>query len=222
MVIDHINLLWFDHAVLPMFLIGRGTFPLFCYAVAVAVMKAGPAGPRRYAGRLLLAAVVAQPFYYFSVGGGMANVIFTLAAGSLLAGLSGRLRPWQMYAIYSIALASMMWKLPLEFGLAGVALPSALLLALRGQKSVYPFLLLLLFFVNMGGFLEALIQGPVLSFAATFIIVGLAAAFLPLMVLDAARYMKQAGRLLPKYALHVFYPGHLVLLKITGLFFFPK
>ena len=35
MVIDHVNLMWLHETSFPMLLAGRGTFPLFCYAVAL-------------------------------------------------------------------------------------------------------------------------------------------------------------------------------------------
>jgi hypothetical protein len=39
-------------------------------------------------------------------------------------------------------------------------------------------------------------------------------------VVDMAQRLPQAGRFLPKYALHVFYPAHLALLKLLGMAFF--
>ena len=42
MVIDHINTTLLASTRLEMFLIGRITFPLFCYALAASMLKAGP------------------------------------------------------------------------------------------------------------------------------------------------------------------------------------
>jgi hypothetical protein len=215
MIIDHMNTIWFGHEYFLMILIGRGTFPLFCYAVAVAVMRAkGP--PLRYAARLAALAVLSQPFYYFAMGDKAVNVVFTLAAGSLVAALSSRLKLQHMYLLYAAAIVSMLWVLPLEFGLAGVMLPSAILLALRGHKGVYPFLVLLLLFINAAGMLEPVPESNLVMAVFACGLLGLASIFVPYMVLDAARNLKQTGRLLPKYALHVFYPAHLALLKLLG------
>jgi hypothetical protein len=106
---------------------------------------------------------------------------------------------------------------PFEFGLVGVMLPSAIVLALRGQKSVYPFLLALLFFINAGDMLEPLRHGVNLNVWLAMFLIGVASTVLPLLVLDAAKNFKQDGRLLPKYALHIFYPAHLVILKLFTL-----
>jgi hypothetical protein len=214
MVIDHINAIWFHYKFFSMLLIGRGTFPLFSYAVAVAVLKAPAALPRQYITRMFILAVAAQPFYMYALGKTDGNVIFTLAFGSLLAALSLRLKPWQMYILYIAALASVFLPPPFDFGLTGAMLPSALLLALRGEKSVYPFLLALIFFMNTGNVTEFLrLDARVWVVAG---IGGLASALLPLAILDIAKSLPQKGRLLPKYALHVFYPAHLFLLKILS------
>ena len=125
-----------------------------------------------------------------------------------------------MYVLYTGAIASTLWAVPLQFGLPGVMLPSAILLVQRGHKSAYAFLLLLLLFINAGGMpdntLHTLTVAPMLFY--TWIC--LAAIFIPLLVLDAARHMPQTGRLLPKYALHIFYPAHLLLLKGAGMVLF--
>ena len=229
MIIDHINTLWLHDTVPLMMFIGRGTFPLFCYAVAIAILKVNDGSLpveekkkaiKRYLIRLFILAVVAQPFYFFAVRDGTLNVIFTLALGVIFADLSFRIKLWQMYTLYIVSIFSMLWILPLGFGLTGVMLPSAIVLVLRGQRSVWLFLILLLLFINAGGILVELQKGPPLSAWAYPLINGLSSIALPWFVLDAARNMRQSGRFLPKYALHVFYPAHLAILKLLGLAFF--
>ncbi len=220
MVIDHINLIWFDHEFFPMLLIGRATFPLFCYAVAAAMLRVKAGFPRRYMVRMLFLAIVTQPLYQFAANDVAGNVIFTLAVGGLLAAFTSRLKLWQMYILYTGAIISMLWLIPLEFGLAGVMLPSAIVLAQRGHKGVYPFLLLLMLSINAGGILDWLENSVSSVNWLSYVLVCLSGIFLPLMVLDIARHLPQTGRLLPKYALHVFYPAHLVILKIIAMAFF--
>lgn len=223
MVIDHIDVIWRYDTIPLMGLIGRGTFPLFCYAVAVAVLRieGGSQAPvekkkkyKTYLRRLLILALVSQPVYYFAFASNTANVLFTLAAGVVMAALSYRLRLWQVYLVYSIALVSMLWILPVEFGLSGVMVPSAIILVLRGQKGASLFLALLLIFMNAGGFLHGLQHhiNPLTWYLEA--LSGVFAIVLPWMVLDMARGMKQTGRFLPKYALYIFYPVHLALLKL--------
>lgn len=228
MVIDHVNEICLGHTKLLMEMVGRGTFPLFCYALAMAAMKIRcsdfPLPERkkrmsRYMVRLFVGALIAQPFYYYAFSGDMpgnqtVNVIFTLALGAVFAAVSFRAKLWHMYALYVAAAVSMLWSAPLEFGLAGVMVPSALVLAMCGDKGVYPFLILLLVMMNSGGILNAL-QSHAVGFDSWVVVAlnGLFSIMLPWITLDIARHMPQTGRLLPKYALYVFYPAHLVILK---------
>jgi hypothetical protein len=220
MVIDHMNAIWFGAAFFPVYLLGRAAFPLFCYAVAVAVMKKDPGGAARYAAKLLVLGALVQPFYQLALGAETGNVVFTLAAGAAIAAFSSRARSWQIYALYVVAALSMLLPIAVEFGLAGIMLPSAIVLALRGQRSVYPFLILLLFSINTGGMLETLRQGMGGNVWIAYLAVGLAGTLLPWLVLSIARDLKQSGRYLSKYSLHVFYPAHLLLLKALGAVFF--
>src|SRR3989338_5224412 len=82
MVVENMNVIWFDETFFPLHLLGRAAFPLFCYAVAVAVMKKeGAGGAGRYVIKLLILGALVQPFYQPALGAGTCNVIFTLAAG---------------------------------------------------------------------------------------------------------------------------------------------
>ncbi len=222
MVIDHIDAIWSHHALGKMFFVGRATFPLFCYAVAIAVVKAHARSAdetkktiRRYIARLLVLAVVAEPFYLFALHEYRANVIFTLTAGIFFADLSYRIKPWQMYALYTIAIVSMLWALPMEFGLAGVVVPAAVLQVMHGNKRALPFLLVLLMVMNAGGIHLLFHASPAAWEYA--VVTGLFCIILPWLVLDVARKMPQKKRFLPKYALHVFYPGHMVILRLIWM-----
>lgn len=226
MVIDHVNVLLAGHQYFLMTLIGRGTFPLFCYAVAAAILKIvqrpGAVGEhkkavRRYVLRLLLLALLTQPVYAWAVDPYVMNVIVTLALGALFTAYAAW-RPFRhMVFLYGVALVSMLWIVPVEFGLAGVMLPSAILLVRKGEARAWPFLVLLLLFINLGGLREILHDGLTTAEWLMPLLNGVFAIALPWAVLDMARNMRQDGRLLSKYALHVFYPGHLLLLKLIAL-----
>lgn len=223
MVIDHINSTLLDSTRPEMFLIGRATFPLFCYAIAVGLMKAGadkaPAyGLKRYAPRLLLFAVLTEPIAQFSRDiGPTANVLFTLALGAAVAGLTYKMRDWQIAALSVLAVALMYLPTPIEFSSAGVMLPAAFLLTLRGRKLGMPCLLALLATINMGGFRELLADetAPVFAF---MLLVALAAIVTPLYIIRNVAGLPQDGRYLPKYFLHIFYPLHILLIGLYARF----
>lgn len=230
MIISHFNTICLQNSLPQMEFIGRGAFPLFCYVVAIAVLKVknGSLPPvenekkvKLYLVRLLIAALVSQPFYFYARGSDALNIIFTLALGVVFADLSFRAKLWQMYMLYAVALVSMLWRLPLEFGLAGVMLPSAVVLVLRGHRSACLFLILLLCFINTGGILDGLRAhiSPVLWDLVA--LNGLFSIVLPWAVLSLARHIPQPRRsgsasvsLLPKYALYIFYPAHQIILKL--------
>jgi hypothetical protein len=229
MFIDHINDIWLHQSQPLMMFIGRGTFPLFCYAVAMAVLKIKESSLpqeekkkkiRTYLTRLLILAVVTQPFYFFALDNGLVNVIFTLAVGMVFAVLSFRLRLWQMHALFVIALLSMLWIIPVEFWLAGIMLPAAIILVMQGHRSAWPFLILLLLLLNCGGILPALQRGDALITWVAPALNGLFCIFVPWVVLDVASRLPQTGRFLPKYALYVFYPVHMTIIKLLALVFF--
>ncbi len=223
MVIDHINTTLLSGARPEMFLLGRAVFPLFCYAIAVGLLKAGPAqGPsygfKRYAPRLLLFALLTEPIAQLSRDiGPTGNVLFTLGLGAALAGLSYRLKDWHIALGCLLSVGLMYFPSPFEFSAAGVMLPTAFLLTLRRHGLGLPCLILLLCAVNMGGFQELLRDdsAPAMAFAA---LVALAAIVPPVFIIRMAAALPQDGRYLPKYFLHVFYPLHLLLIGLYGRF----
>lgn len=223
MVIDHINMTLFDSTRPEMFLVGRATFPLFCYAVAVSLLKAGPEkGPHyawtRYAPRMLLLALITEPIAQFSRDiGPIANVIFTLGIGAAMAGLSYRLREWQIAALCALAVGLMYFPPVFEFSAAGAMLPAAFMLAMRGRPLGFICLALLLSTINLGGFASLLEKEDTdaLVYAS---LAALASIATPLILIRYAATQPQDGRYLPKYFLHVFYPAHLLLIWAIGRF----
>lgn len=214
MIIDHVNTIWFRSEHFSMLLIGRGTFPLFCYATAMMAHKATRKSLWKYTITMVILAVISQPFSQYALERGMSvNVIFTLALGGIFAVLARRMQAWQMCILYTLALLTLPLSAPLEYGFVGVAIPSAILLVMRGEKPAVFFLGLLIFAANASGMVNELMEGRTALWIVN-IIIWAAAVFIPLAILDIAKNMSQKGRFLPKYALHVFYPGHLFLLKV--------
>ncbi len=224
MVIDHVNALWFDDKVQGMFLVGRATFPLFCYALAVAFLKAGPEKApdyalRKYMPRLLLLALVSEVVSQITRDTGLLNVIFTLALAAGMAGLSYKLKDWQLIllCILGVILGDQfaMWMgerhlLP-EFGPAGIMLPTAIMMYMQGRKGGLACVLALIAVMNLGGYGDVLgmLSASVVSYV---VLIWISSTVLPWWVIKWSQRMPNDGRLLHKYALHIFYPGHLLIL----------
>jgi len=224
MVVDHIDYTLLDRTQLWMFVLGRAVFPLFCFAVATAVFKAGPEkgphyGVMKYAPRLLLLALVTEPISRYARDIDVLNVLFTLSAGAALAGLSWRIRDAWLYALLPLAAVLQLF-LPsvMEFDLAGAALPAAFLMALRGRKYALPLLLLLLCTVNAANQAHDIFSAVTSARTLTVLIAAATGAvFIPAFILDVAKNLPRDGRFLSKYALHVFYPGHLLLIHLVAV-----
>lgn len=223
MVIDHINMSLLDSSQPHMFMIGRATFPLFCYALAAGLMKPAPEKAARYAltryaPRLLLLAIITEPIAQFSRDiGDIGNVLFTLALGAVMAGLCLRLKEWQTVALCLTGVGLMYFPSFIEFSTAGIMLPAAFMLAMRGRVAGYACLGLLLCFINLADFRTLFETGD--GNTLIFIVMTAAACILPpLFLLRYAVSLPQDGRYLPKYFLHVFYPLHLLLIWSVGHF----
>jgi len=225
MVIDHMNFMWFGLAVPQMSLMGRVVFPLFAYGVAVAVQRGGLPRVPQYAGKLLFTAVAVEAIVQLARPTDEVNVIFTLAVGAMCAGYALQAKNWQILLCYAAALASVAVKIPMEFGLPGIALPSALLLVMQGRRLYIVPLVILLFSINLGGMGEILKGAPTAylfspDVIASVITVGFFSSVLPYIVLRLATSLPQTGRYLSRYFLQIFYPGHMVALWLLGMFFF--
>lgn len=221
MVIDHIDHILFDYTVFEMYLIGRGTFPLFCFAAACAILRATPDQARGQCLKLLFLAVLVEPVSILTRGPLVAdmpvNVIFTLAAGTALCLVLPSLPRLARHGVFALGLASVLLENTVEFGLMGVMLVPALFMVLRGDKTALPWVFLFLATINAGNLWAGLAAEQAFNWKSP-LLAALAATILPFVVLDIAREIKSQKRLLSRYALHVFYPGHLALLGLLRAF----
>jgi len=222
MVVDHVNRMWLGDKIFAMTLVGRTTFPLFCYAVAVAVkkMEGNAARLNQYIFRLLLLALAAEPVSVLTRNEGMVNVVFTLACGALFAGLARRMKDGHVMLCYLLAVISMFLPQTMEFGLLGAALPSAILLVMENRLRFLPWLIALLTIVNLGGSTELFDHVAPAAVAEVLLVSLLSVTLLPGLTLRIGQDLPQDGRFLPKYFFHAFYPGHLFVLWIAKLIFF--
>lgn len=229
MVADHVNALLLDDAYVGMYLAGRATFPLFCYALAVAVFKAGPARARdyslkKYAPRLLLLAVLVEPVSLLTRDIGQFNVLFTLGLGAALAGACFTLATARLYLVFAALLAAQFFTGGgMEFGTAGIALPAILVAVLQGRRGSWLFAAAALFLINQQDMLANLQAAAGMDAVPAFLLAGLlvavSAAALSFAALRVCALLPQDGRYLYKYALHIFYPGHMVLIWLAGRIF---
>ncbi|MHC6225706.1 TraX family protein [Pseudomonas sp. X10] len=140
MIADHLRYLWPRAEAL--FVVGRLAFPLFCLAIAANVARTRPdavctQGNARYLGWLLVFSVISElPYRWLDNGSVTLNVIPTLTLGLLVAwgvhhrtGMAGRVA---LAAVLVATLASD----ALMYGVPGVLLPSAFLIAM-GRGGLY-------------------------------------------------------------------------------------
>lgn len=219
MVVDHVGSLWLHRQHAWMDVLGRGSFPLFAYAAAVASERAGsPEGRLRAAGRLLLLAVVVEPITHLCRPElPLANVLFTLGLGSAVAAAwpatSAR---WRVAAVLA-AVASAAFLPSVEFGMAGVLLPAALVAFSRrepGAAATLGALVVSLNLLNLGWVAASGPPGLLREVLVRGARDALVVVALPSAVVAACRSLPSDGRFLPKYFLHVFYPAHLFVLWV--------
>lgn len=220
MVVDHAGYIWFGGGLYT-YLIGRIAFPLFCFAAAAAIIRLrdDPAHLYRQAGLLLLFALLTEPVSQLTRSGYQSiNVLFTLALAMAIAPVLLKAPTWLRGMVYLAAIAAMALPNAWEFGFAGMLLPVALAHALMGKHLDTLAAVALALVANFGGYAGL----DVIRVDMTVITI-MFATLVPLALLHAmnAFYKVQANqrRILPRYALHIFYPLHMLLLWLIGLLF---
>lgn len=203
------------------YLIGRVAFPLFCFAAAAAIVRLrdDTAHLYRQAVLLLLFALITEPVSQITRAGyEVINVLFTLALAMAVAPVMLKLPAWGRAAIYVLAIAAFAFPNAWEFGFVGMMLPVAFALALMGRKLDMVMAAVLAGMVNFGGYAGIDVVHGHLAMAAVIF-----ATLVPLAVLYAinAYYLQRphAGRILSRYALHVFYPAHMLVLWLIAVLF---
>lgn len=194
MVIDHIGAM-----LLPEFwilrLVGRLSFPIFAFGIARGVICTS--NFKGYFCRILLAAFLSQPIYWFAFGGRNGNPLFTLAAGALVLWLWRKEGLWRAGGLF--LLISAVW-LDTSYGWYGVA--TIFFYGFYEERRSFCF------------YTQLLLQGVDSLMTGTWVQAFSLFAF-PLM----GRSWKRAV-VLPKYFLYFFYPGHLLVLISVRYFIF--
>jgi hypothetical protein len=209
MALDHANKILF-HLDYPAFwFIGRLAFPLFAFAIAVHLARG--AEPWPYVQRLVLIAAISQPIYAGAFGVYSANVICTLAAGATLAPLICAQKPLARHGAFALGVAAILapWlraRSGLDYGLAGVLLPAALVACFEAGIA-YAFWAAL---IIVGVSLYPPAPSSTIAGAIATTTLGGAA------VIGLSLVFRGRKRFLPSYALYVFYPAHLGALFVIG------
>jgi hypothetical protein len=206
MVADHVNVIFLAHEANIWWKLGRIVFPLFCFA-SVCNLWRGTRVPD-YVGMLLLLGVVSQPIYAKALSADDGNILFTLAVGATILTALRTRSLWAQHTVLGVGVAAIFspWiraRSGLDFGLAGMLFPAAIYLVMDRRWSHVVWLALLL--VGLNWHQPNPMQFAPLS-AALFAGIGsIAVALFALAFRDRPRF-------LPRYALHVFYPCHLLVL----------
>lgn len=206
MVCDHLNDMIFDHDYLASWYVGRLAFPLFCLVLALNLRRGASAAT--YAACLTPFAILSQPIYRAAFHDGLDNILITLLLAIFVAELMRARSPLVQHAVFALG-AGAAFAAPwtsistgLCFGMAGLLLPSALMLVIDGRRDAAPWAALL--FVGLNWFPRDELFD---SLFAPVLVVLAAAATLAL-----ARRLAGRPRFLPRFALYWFYPLHLLAL----------
>lgn len=205
MVFDHSNNILFHHRFIALWLAGRLAFPLFAFVIAVHLLRGTRIVP--YVQRLVLLAVISQPAYAIGFATSDANTVFTLAVGVVLATLLIAQKRSVQHAAFAVGLAVIFtpWlraRTGLDYGLAGMLLPAALVLTMAASRAHAVWLALLVVGISL------YTQAPLaVDMGAIFVV-----AFGCVAIVLLSALFRGRERFLPTYAFYAFYPAHLLIL----------
>lgn len=213
---DHVNTVLLRSTVPLLWRFGRIAFPLFCFVLACHLIRG--TDPRRYIQALLLLAIPTQPIFAAAFLNEFGSILITLAIGAAL-GTALLNRPaWIVHATFAFGTAAVfVWPLQVrtgvDFGVPGVLFAAALIATLAVSRLHGVWLAVLLFALNAWAR-----RGPDETWLGGLALDGLFAGVGALVVIGCAVLLKDMPRFLPRYALHLFYPGHLLALAALRSF----
>lgn len=219
MVVDHWDSIILDRTAPQMMLIGRAVFPLFCFATAAAILRAGEEKALNYTARLLLLAVFVEPLTQLARDLNVANILFTLAIGAAFIPFLAKLCHRYRMLVFGFGLLTLYLPSQWEYGVVGALLPAAMYFVLQGEKRYIPWLIVMLAMVNFNNittYIEAVAVEPIML--VMYSLMALSTTVLSWMILLFCRNIKGDKRVLPKYFLHVFYPVHMICLALIKPF----
>ena len=206
MVVDHVNAIFLGNRPTLLWHVGRIVFPLFAFALVCNLRRGTDIG--KYLATLLALGAVSQPIFAGAFGDATGNTLFTLAVGIAIVVIVRDQSPLIQHAVLAVGAIAVFSlgiqaRTGLDFGLAGMLFPAALFLTLHHGIAFAPWLVALL--IGLNWFPPEPWRYAPLSTAA-------AAGAGAIAILAGASHFAGRKRFLPRYALHVFYPAHLLVL----------
>ena len=208
MVVDHVNFAFFGHEWNIMWTLGRPVFPLFVFAVVCNLMRGTKASD--YVGTLMLLGIVSQPFYATALPTDIGNTLFSLSAGIVLV-LALRQQnlvvQHLVFAAAAVIIFSSLFRFRegLDYGIPGMVLPAALYLVLNGRWSHILWLVAMLLALNW-------FPADPWKYKPVEVLCYVAGG--AVLIALVSLVLRNRPRFLPRYALHIFYPGHLAILVV--------
>lgn len=138
MLADHLRFLW--PAADGLFVVGRLAFPLFCLAIACNVARSVPGSlfrraNARYLGLMLLFSLLSEgPYRWLDNGSQTLSVMPTLTLGLLVAWAVHHPQAWARLAGFGALVLAALFSERIMYGVPGVALPAACLVALQNGR----------------------------------------------------------------------------------------
>lgn len=227
MLIDHVGAIFFP-GVMELRAIGRIAFPLFCWGVVAGSVhtKSLP----KYALRLLIGGLIAQPFYMLALRHSISewNVMATLLLGLLaIIGMQKKIWYSQIWApLICLSLAAMQ---QMDYGWRGVLLIILMYLARKSRGGLSALMITFCLYWGTSSSEVTRLFGlsikpqvdflspfyPVVSMAFSMIrLQALAILSLPFMI-----FRTNTGIRVPKWLGYGMYPGHLLILWLIRLAF---
>lgn len=189
---DHVNKAWLDGAYPILGIVSRVVFPIFAILFAYNLYHSTPESRRLSMQRLLIAALIAQPFHVMAFGSLLTlNVLFTLFVGAAVCWL-GSLRRW-VPAVLLWVFAGI-W---VDYAWWGIAVMCATWLMIWARGEMWSACLLVL---------------------AVMSLVYINGNFWALLALPIIALFSQVAGTLPRwrYTFLAYYVGHLVLLAAAA------
>lgn len=224
MVTDHVGARIFRN-VTELRIIGRMAFPLYVWCMVVGAVYTRD--PLKYALRLLVAAVIAQPFYMLGLNHTWQqfNVMYTLLLGYMaVAGIRIN-RYGSRYWAPALALLTTNF-ITLDYGLQGVLLAILLYLCRERRSAIAALMTAFCLYWGYSSATVTTLFGYSLGKPGTIVYkltqVNVIRAFmrlqtLAILALPLMLWQRKKRTPFPKWAAYAAYPGHLLILWIVQL-----
>ncbi len=217
MTLDHINQALLGGGYASLTYLGRGAYPLFCFAMACHLIRKDPMN--RYLRRIMAYALLSQPFYLLAFDEPQINILFILCFTALISRWLLEQSPMWQHLILGLSLVSFVLKDPFDYDLVGLVFPVALVMVLQGRRIGWFWCVLLAMFLNIDlGHLLSYDEGV---WSVTFPVADFCWTTAGALVLPIVAYRSSCAirtrRYLPRLTFYVYYPAHLALLSLLRL-----